>query len=90
MNRLAVLIGIVALVIGLGAGWLASDRARRQAQDAELGRLQSQVTDLRAEHDRLDAELRKARLQFDTTEAALGREREVNARLQALLGEGRK
>lgn len=94
MNRLTLVIGIVALAIGATGGWLGSglrsDHARRQGPDSQATRLEQQVGDLRTEKDRMGTELKNAQTQLATTEADLRREKEMNARLHILVSDGRK
>jgi hypothetical protein len=94
MNRLTLVIGIVALAIGALGGWLGSglrsDQAPRPISNAHASPLERQIGDLRTENDRMGAQLKNAQAQLATTEADLRREKEMNARLHILVSDGRK
>src|SRR3954464_10497833 len=70
MDAIALLIALVTLAAGFAAGWAlargrsASALAERDAARAELGRVQTthmeQVTQLRAERERVEAQVREA------------------------------
>jgi hypothetical protein len=74
--------------------WPATQSARlgRELQDArsELARLGQQVEQLRSENQRVETLLAQERARGDAASADLRRVNEMNARLQALLSEGRK
>lgn len=88
MNRLVAITAIVALLVGVLAGYLGwGTRASRlqatldEAQ-ARVGQLEQQLGDLRGKTQQLEARLK-------TAEADLDREKEMNRRLERLVGAGK-
>lgn len=96
MTRLTLIVGVVAILVGALAGVLGSGlwsgRVRRQLADSEAGveRLRREVDELRTQNERMDKELRGQQTRAQLTEEDLRREKELNARLQLLVSEGRK
>ena len=95
MNRLVIVSGFIALVVGiagfLGSGWRAGT-LQTQLQDAQASvvRFEQQAGELRAENDRIAAQLQAERTRAQLTETDLRREKEMNARLHLIVSEGRK
>jgi hypothetical protein len=95
MNRLMVVSGLIALVVGiagfLGSGW-RTGKLQTELQDAQSNavRFEQQVGDLRAEKDQIAAQLKVERTRAESTESDLRREKEMNARLHLIVSEGRK
>jgi hypothetical protein len=95
MNRLVIVSGFIALVVGI-AGFLASGsragKLQTQLQDAQASvvRFEQQTGELRAENDRIAAQLQAERTRAQLTETDLRREKEMNARLHLIVSEGRK
>jgi len=95
MNRLVLVSGLIALLVGiagfLGSGW-RTGQLRTQLQEAQRSavRFEQQAGELRAEKDQITAQLKAERVRAESTETDLRREREMNARLHLLVSEGRK
>ena len=95
MNRLVIVSGFIALVVGiagfLASGWRAG-KLQTQLQDAQASvvRFEQQTGELRAENDRIAAQLQAERTRAQLTETDLRREKEMNARLHLIVSEGRK
>jgi CHASE1-domain containing sensor protein len=89
VNRMAVIVGIAALVVGLLAGFLwwgmPTERLQGQLTDA---RRQAQALERRA--DEAEAKLRAAQDDTKAVEGDLARERERRSRLEVIISEGRK
>ena len=97
MNRTMIMgVAAVALVLGALLGYLGpgfwSDSRQGELKDAleKSTRLERQVTDLRAENDRLAAELKGEQARAQTIASDLQREKEMNMRLHTLVSEGKK
>jgi predicted nucleic acid-binding Zn-ribbon protein len=96
MNRPLVITAVVAVLIGLLAGflWWGIPTNRLQAElsgsQANAVRLGREVDEARAERQRLEEQLKAEKAQHAADEAELRRERERSARLQGLISEGRK
>jgi hypothetical protein len=85
MSRFVVVTTLVALLVGVLVGFLWWGMPVRWLQ-SELGEARTRaerVDELQAEAQQLEAQLKAA-------EADLGREREMNARLQAIVSQGKK
>ena len=88
MNRLVALSALVALLVGLLVGFLWWGMPMRQVQakldetQARAGRLEQQLADLQTKTQQLEARLK-------TAEADLDREKEMNRRLERLVGAGK-
>lgn len=89
MNRLTVVVAVVALVLGLLSGFLW--------WGMPAGRLQTEVGEARARADRLEEQLGQLRGQLktekarlDAAEKDLSREKAMNQRLQLLVSQGKK
>jgi predicted nucleic acid-binding Zn-ribbon protein len=95
MNRLVVVSGVIALVVGiagfLGSGWRTA-KLQTELQDARANavRFEQQVGELSAEKDQIAAQLKAERTHAESTETDLRREKEMNARLHLIVSEGRK
>ncbi len=89
MNRAFVSVGLVALLVGVLIGflWWGAPANRLQAEmaatRARADRLEDQVNELQATTQRLGGQLK-------TAEADLRREKEMNARLQMVVSQGKK
>jgi hypothetical protein len=91
MTRLTLALVIIALAVGVLGGWLGSTlwpgRPQDQAASADVAR---QLDELRAQNTRMGAQLETQRARAESAEADARRERELNMRLQALVGSGKK
>jgi uncharacterized protein YoxC len=89
MNRSVAVGALVALLVGLLAGflWWGTSERRLQAEldDARgrAGRLEQQMQDLQTKTQQLQAELK-------TMQDDLNREKELNSRLNELVSRGKK
>lgn len=96
MNRLGIIVGVVAILVGVLAGslwWgLPTTRLRTELQDvrARADQLEQQLGELRSDNQRLETRLKAERSRLETAERELRREKEVTARLQTLVSQGRK
>jgi septal ring factor EnvC (AmiA/AmiB activator) len=96
MNRPVVITGVVAILIGLLVGFLSwglsSRRLEAQLQDARTSaeRLEQQLGDLRTQSQGLEAQLKTEKASLEAVTADLKREKEMNTRLQVLVGSGKK
>jgi septal ring factor EnvC (AmiA/AmiB activator) len=96
MNRPVFITAIVAILIGLLAGFLwwgmPSGRLQAQLRDAKASteRLEQQMAEQRSQGERLDAELKAQKVKLETAETDLRREKEMNARLNLMVSHGKK
>ena len=96
MNRLAVVIGVVALVIGLSAGYVwrgmstTSPNPDLGNATARADRLEQQLGELRSDNQRLDAQLKAEKSRLESLERDLRDQKELNSRLQMVISQGKK
>jgi hypothetical protein len=95
MNRGTSAVAVVGLLLGALFGFLGSlpwSGSREALNDAleTRTRLERQLSDLRAENDRMAAQLEREQAQAQTVAGDLRREKEQNMRLHMLVSEGRK
>ena len=95
MNHILMGSGLGAIVlVAVFWFWPAAHPARLQREldevRAQAGRLVRQVEELRTENTRVERALADERARVDVTAADLRREKEMNARLQLIVSEGRK
>jgi|GEM_PF-2260163 len=95
MGRVAGIVGLVALLIGLGAGYLwwgqsveqarrVADEARARAETAERELAGAKTATARPD------EVAGLRSRIEALEAELERERQMRMRLEAVVSQGRK
>lgn len=95
MGRIAAIVGIVALVIGLGAGYLwwgrSVERARQTADEARarVETLEREAAAAKTPTARPD-EIADLRARVQALEAELEQERQIRHRLEAVVSQGRK
>ena len=89
MNRLTVFVAVVALVLGLLAGFfwwgMPADRLRTEVGDARAraDRLEEQLGQLRGQ-------LKSEKARLEAAEKDLSREKAMNQQLQLLVSQGKK
>ncbi len=95
MQRSALIVGIVALVVGLSAGYLwwgmPTDRTQTELQEARgrVEALEQELAGRRADTARPD-EMEALRARVRTLEEELAQERLMRSRLETIVSEGRK
>jgi septal ring factor EnvC (AmiA/AmiB activator) len=96
MNRLAIIVAVVAIVIGTLTGYLwwglPTTRLQSELQDVRTRAdgLEQQLGQLRSDNQRLEAQLKAEKSRLEAAEQDLRREKETSARLQVLVSQGRK
>lgn len=96
MNRLVVIVAVVAVLVGALAGYLwwglPTTNLQNELRDVrtKADRLDQQLAELRADHQRLEGQLKATQSRLETSEQELRGEKEMNARLQTLVSRGKK
>ena len=96
MNRSTIIVILVAIMVGILAGFLwwgvPTGRLKAELQDlrASAERLAQQVDDLEKRDRDRSAELKAQQARLETTERDLRLEREMNSRLHLLVSRGQK
>ena len=96
MNRLAIVLGVVALVIGLSAGYVwwgmrtASLQTDLRNATTRADRLEQQLGELRSSNQRLEAQLKTEESKLEALDRDLREQKELNSRLQMLISQGKK
>lgn len=92
MGRIAAIVGVVALVIGLAVGYLwwgrSLERARQSADEARA-RIEALERDAKTPTARPD-EIAGLRARLQALEAELEQERQMRMRLEAVVSQGKK
>jgi capsule polysaccharide export protein KpsE/RkpR len=96
MNRPVTIAAVVAILIGLLAGYLwwglptGKLQSELQTARAAADRVQPQIEELRAKNRALEEQLKGQKAQLESLEGDLKREKEMNERLQTLVSHGKK
>jgi hypothetical protein len=92
MGRIAAIVGVVALIIGLGAGyvwWGRSLERARQSADEARARVEALERDAKTATARPD-EVAGLRARLQALETELEQERQMRLRLEAVVSQGKK
>jgi hypothetical protein len=95
MGRIAAVVGLVSLVIGLGVGYVwwgrSVERARQAAEEsrARVETLEREAAAAKTATARPD-EVAALRSRLESLEAELERERQMRLRLEAVVSQGKK
>lgn len=96
MNRLAIVVGVVALVIGLSAGYVWRGTSTPSLQTdlrnatTRADRLEQQLGELRSSNQRLEAQLKAEQSKLEALDRDLRGQKELNSRLQMVISQGKK
>jgi predicted nucleic acid-binding Zn-ribbon protein len=96
MNRLAIVVGVLALVIGLAAGYVQWGRPTTSLQSdlrnatTRADHLEQQLGELRSGNQRLETQLRAEQSKLEAVERDLRGQKELNSRLQMVISHGKK
>ncbi len=89
MNRIAAIIGIAGLLVGLLVGYLSWGQANRKLT-ADVSRLEQQAAESKQQADDLRGRLTSAEGQLKTLTEEMKTERELRQRYEGLVTRGKK